>query len=173
MQEAATVTTPANDPAATSAWADRLEFITVVVLSVTTILTAWSAFESSKWGGAMSIAFSQASSARIEASRFAGTASTRSSTQVQIWTSWLVESPSDPEVAEFLESRFPEPLARAQTEWLAESPLENPSAPASPFDMPLLRPARERAGRARPMPAPTPSSPKRLPTTSAATTTRS
>ncbi|MGB7983002.1 MAG: hypothetical protein WCF36_19635 [Candidatus Nanopelagicales bacterium] len=125
---------PANEP--TSHWADRLEFITVVVLSVTTILTAWSAFESSKWGGAMSISFSQASSARIEASRLDGVATTRSSTQVQLWTSWLAESPADPEVADFLESRFPEPLATAHADWLATNPLQNPSAPASPFEMP-------------------------------------
>ncbi len=128
---------PAADAASSeSVWSDRLEFITVVVLSVTTILTAWSAFESSKWGGAMSISFSQASSARIEAARLDSVATTRASTQVQLWTSWLVESPADPEIAKFLESRFPEPLARAHTEWLATSPLENPSAPASPFEMP-------------------------------------
>ncbi len=132
---------PSEEPAAQSAdesttWSDRLEFITVVVLSVTTILTAWSAFESSKWGGAMSISFSEASSARIEASRLDGVATTRASTQVQLWTSWLVESPTDPEVAKFLENRFPEPLAQAHEEWLATSPLSNPSAPTSPFEMP-------------------------------------
>lgn len=42
----------------------------MIVLSVTAVLTAWSGFESSKWGGEMSIAFSQASTARIESARF-------------------------------------------------------------------------------------------------------
>ena len=42
----------------------------VVLLSVTTIAAAWSGFEASKSGGAMSIAFSQASAARVEATSF-------------------------------------------------------------------------------------------------------
>jgi len=49
-----------------------VETCSALLLSVTVILTAWSVFESSKWGGAMSIAFSQASSARIQANRAAG-----------------------------------------------------------------------------------------------------
>jgi hypothetical protein len=49
-----------------SAWQGRLELPTVVIPSVTTILTAWSAIPSSKWAGAMSIAFSLGSTARIE-----------------------------------------------------------------------------------------------------------
>lgn len=47
---------------------ERQELVAVVLLSITTVLTAWSGFQSSKWSGAMSIAFSQASSARIQAS---------------------------------------------------------------------------------------------------------
>src|SRR5215218_8770632 len=43
------------------------ETIALILLSVTAIMTAWCGFEASKWGGEMSIAFSQASSARIEA----------------------------------------------------------------------------------------------------------
>ena len=50
------------------------EIVTVFVLSITAVLTAWCGFEASKWGGEMSIAFSQASSARIQAAVADGTA---------------------------------------------------------------------------------------------------
>ena len=45
------------------------ETVVLVVLSITAVLTAWCGFESSQWSGEMSIAFSEASSARIEAAR--------------------------------------------------------------------------------------------------------
>lgn len=118
----------------------------VVVLSATTILTAWSGFQSSKWGGAMSISFAQASTARIEASRFDQTANSRASIQVGLWTAWLQQSQSDPKLADFLEQRFPEPLATAHTDWLATNPNKNAEAPDSPFAMPTyLLPEREAA----------------------------
>ena len=46
----------------------------LVLLAVTAILTARCGFESSKWGGEMSISFSRASTARIEAARQQGVA---------------------------------------------------------------------------------------------------
>src|SRR3954451_13537512 len=67
---------------------EALELVAVIVLAVTTILTAWSAFEASKWSGAMSIAFSEASGARIESARLDGTANARASNQIGLWTQW-------------------------------------------------------------------------------------
>jgi hypothetical protein len=115
----------------------RHEIIAVVLLSVTTILTAWSAFESSKWSGAMSIDFAQASTARIEASRLDGTANSRTALQVGVWTQWLtaVGNKND-RLADALSERFPEPLATAQRVWLRTDPKETGKAVSSPFEMP-------------------------------------
>ena len=68
--------------------ASRLELIGVILLSITAILTAWTAFQSSKWGGAMSISFAQASTARIEAARYDGLANRMTSVQVTLFTQW-------------------------------------------------------------------------------------
>ncbi|MGB9372950.1 MAG: hypothetical protein WCA82_02185 [Jiangellales bacterium] len=117
------------------------ELLVVVILSITTVLTAWSGFQSSKWGGAMSIAFSEASSSRIEAARQDGTANQRTALQVGLWTQWVNDvAAEDERLATFIEARFPEPLATAQRDWLATDPVAedgtvNPDAPASPFDM--------------------------------------
>jgi hypothetical protein len=116
------------------------EIIAVVLLSVTAILTAWSGFQSSKWGGAMSIAFSQASSARIEAARHDSDAVTRQAIQVGLFTQWVQSvGEKDTKVSTFISARFPEPLATAFKDWVATRPLVNPSAPRSPFDMPSYR----------------------------------
>lgn len=117
--------------------ADWRELVAVLLLSVTAILTAWTAFQSSKWSGAMSISFSQASTARIEASRFESNANRQLTIQVNLYTQWVTAVASeDTRLADYLRERFPEPLKAAATAWLELKPLENPDAPATPFEMP-------------------------------------
>jgi hypothetical protein len=115
----------------------RLELVAVIVLSTVTILTAWSAFQSSKWGGAMSIAFSQASSARIQAASLSGTANVRISNQIGLWTEWVTAvGQGDADLSNFLLDRFPEPLATAQEAWIAAGGVDAGPGAESPFDMP-------------------------------------
>jgi hypothetical protein len=114
----------------------RLELVAVIILSITTVLTAWSAFQSSKWSGAMSIAFSEASAARIESASLQGTANARITNQIGLWTQWAgATAVENSELATFLFDRFPEPLATAHADWLAAGGTAA-DAPASPFDMP-------------------------------------
>jgi len=116
---------------------DRRELVAVILLAVTAILTAWTGFQASKWSGAMSISFSQASAARIEAGRLEGTANRKQTIQVSLFTQWLdAYQGGDQELADFLEARFPEPLATAFPQWVADEPLQNPDAAPTPFDMP-------------------------------------
>ncbi len=123
-------------PQESDRWRARHEHVVVVLLSVTTILTAWSAFEASKWGGAMSIAFSEASSSRIAAGRLEADANRRLSVQTGLFTQWLqAYQADDQELADFLEERFPEPLATAFPVWLESEPLKNPDAAGTPFEL--------------------------------------
>lgn len=115
----------------------RLEFVAVIVLSAVTILTAWSAFQSSKWGGAMSIAFSRASTARIEASTLSGAADARTAIHVGLWTEWVAaKGQGDEPLAEFLLARFPEPLATAHAAWIDAGGVDSSTEQSSPFAMP-------------------------------------
>src|SRR4051794_19983525 len=65
------------------------EIITVVLLSITALFTAWSGYESSQWGGESSLAFGRSTAARIDASRYASDADIRQSTQVSLFTAWV------------------------------------------------------------------------------------
>src|SRR3954451_991082 len=88
---------------------DWRELTAVVLLSVTTILTAWVGFQSSKWGGAMSISFSQASTARIQATRFEGVANRKLSVQSTLFSQWATAYASgDTAPGDFFAHRFPE-----------------------------------------------------------------
>ncbi|MBM02365.1 MAG: hypothetical protein CMH43_01420, partial [Micrococcales bacterium] len=71
-----------------SSSADWRELVAVILISVTTILTAWTAFQASKWGGAMSTSFSQASAARIDAARLESDANQQASVQITLFTQW-------------------------------------------------------------------------------------
>ncbi|MGC5165520.1 hypothetical protein [Luteimicrobium sp. DT211] len=120
----------------TDRWPHVRETITVVVLSLTAILTAWSGFEASKWGGAMSIAFSQASSARIEASRDAAEASAAKQIDLSAFTLYVqAVAQHDTALEKFAEERFPDRFKPAFEEWLAAKPLKNPAAPKTPFEL--------------------------------------
>lgn len=110
------------------------ETVTVVLLAVTAVLTAWSGFESSKWGGEMSIAFSRASTQRIEASTERAHADAARSVDLQVFSLWLeAYATGDTVLEEFTRARFTEHFAPAFEEWIASRPLQNPDAAPSPF----------------------------------------
>ncbi|WP_338751125.1 hypothetical protein [Janibacter alittae] len=112
------------------------EMVIVMVLSLTAVLTAWSGFESSKWGGSMSINFSKASSQRIEASRQATHADAARAIDLQVFGIYLkAVSEDDQRLADFAQERFTPHFDVAFTEWKSTKPLKNPSAPKSPFEL--------------------------------------
>jgi hypothetical protein len=117
------------------------EVVTVVVLSVTAVLTAWSVFEASQWGGEMSIAFSKASSARIEASRHAAEADAARGYDLQTFAVWVqAVAQGDEPLAAFVRQRFSPQFAPAVDAWLATEPLQDADAPPSPFALPTYDP---------------------------------
>ena len=126
-----------SDTSPGNAGTDWRDLTAIVLLSITAILTAWCGFQSSKWGGAMSIAFSQASSARIEATRLDGVANRKMSIHVALFTQWLdAEQEGATELTDFLAARFPDPLAPAFQAWQDTDPTHNAEAPETPFVMP-------------------------------------
>lgn len=96
------------------------DIVTVLLLSTIAVLTAWCGFESSKWGGEMSIAFSQASSARIQAAAAEGEARDARQFDLQIYTQWVVATADErSRLAEYVQERFPERLRVAFDAWVA------------------------------------------------------
>lgn len=115
-----------------------LETWSAVLLSVTVILTAWSGFEASKWGGAMSIAFSQASSARIQANRAAGEATGARQVDLSIYALWVqMKAAGNEPAATYVRERFTDRFRVAFDDWVAQGGIRDPDhAPKSPFALP-------------------------------------
>jgi hypothetical protein len=96
------------------------ETVVLIVLSVTAVLTAWCGFESSKWGGEMSIAFSQASGSRIEAARQDGIANSARQADLTIWSVYIAaRAEGNTTLAAYAERRFTDHFAVAYRAWLA------------------------------------------------------
>ncbi len=112
-----------------------IETWSAVLLAVTVILTAWSGFQSSKWGGAMSISFSQASTARLEANRASGEASAARQADLSIYTLWLeTVAAGETKSSDYVAQRFTPWFTPAFDEWLSLGGITDPAnAPKSPF----------------------------------------
>ncbi len=108
------------------------DLIALVLLSMTAVLTAWCGFESSKWGGDMSISFSRASTARIEAAREQGVANNARQEDLTIWSVYVQAVAEDkPKLSGYVESRFTDHFKVAFDAWNAA---DRPTR--APFSMP-------------------------------------
>ena len=113
-----------------------VEFLSAVVLALATVATAWSAYQSTLWGGDEAVYRAAASSANVKAARYSGEALQRGSFHASLFVEWAAAiSQDNQDLADFLYERFPAELKRATDAWLATEPLENLDAPPSPFAM--------------------------------------
>ncbi|MFK4836750.1 hypothetical protein ACI3KY_13570 [Microbacterium sp. ZW T2_14] len=102
------------------------DIVGVFVLSITAVLTAWCGFESSKWGGEMSIAFSEASGARIQAASAENEARAAQQFDLSVYAQWvLAEGEGDEELAQYIQDRFQPWFAVAFDAWQADGMQEN------------------------------------------------
>ncbi|MCS0498336.1 hypothetical protein [Protaetiibacter mangrovi] len=102
-----------------------LDIAGVFMLSIVAVLTAWCGFESSKWGGEMSIAFSQASSARVQAVNAEGEARDNRAFDLAVYASWVeAKGAGDEALAAYVEERFPAEFATAFDAWRADGMVE-------------------------------------------------
>jgi hypothetical protein len=107
------------------------ETIVLVVLSITAVLTAWCGFESAKWSGEMSVAFSEASSSRIEAARQSGIANAARQADLSIWGVYVqARAQGDAALARYVEQRFTDHFRVAYRAWIAQG-----EPTAGPFKM--------------------------------------
>jgi len=141
------VTAP-QAPVSESGWYRHLDLVATILLAVATVLTAWSAFQSSQWGGVQAIAYSTAARERAESNQAATLAGQETTIDVMLFTDWLAALheegdallpepyvPDPGQYSGFLFERFRPEFKPAVHAWLAEDPLTDPAAPPSPFAM--------------------------------------
>jgi hypothetical protein len=114
-----------------------IDLLSATLMAVATIATAWCGYQSASWGGEQTAHDGRASTAIVRAGEFNNLALQKQSLHISIFSQWInAVSNDNTRLADFIFARFPEPLKSAATVWRATDPLNNPAAPATPFDMP-------------------------------------
>ncbi|MEE8537713.1 MAG: hypothetical protein V3S71_06855 [Acidobacteriota bacterium] len=133
----------------------NLELAATILMAIAAILTAWTAFQSTKWGGLQADSFAEAGAMRTESTRFSTLAGQQAQVDISTFTNWLIAlqadiragdvepPPSAPEyepapdtLSGFLFERFREEFRPAVHAWLNAEPFTDANAPATPFDIP-------------------------------------
>ena len=118
-------------------WEPLAEVIATLILALATLATAWSGYQSARWGGEQSIKYSQAGALRTESVRASTKAGQTAQVDIGLFTNWVnAFAVGNQELADFYENRFRPGFAVAFDAWMATDPKNNPDAPKFPFSMP-------------------------------------
>jgi hypothetical protein len=133
-------------------FSDRIELAATVLMAVAAVLTAWAAFQATKWSGVQADGYSQASAARTDSVKFTTVQSEHQGIDVQSFLQWLAAYDQDlreglvdptgtyvPEATThsgFIALRFREEFKPAFEAWMATRPVVNAEATGTPFDLP-------------------------------------
>jgi len=112
------------------------EILSATLLAVVAIGTAWSGFQSARWGGNQSIKFTRASALRVESTRASTLGGQWATIDVILFEGWVDAYVAENEnITDFYEDRFRDEFIPAFDAWVATDPINNPDAPSGPFLM--------------------------------------
>jgi hypothetical protein len=127
----------------------RYELAAVLLLSLTTLATAWSGYQAARWSGEQSQHYARASATRIKAQQQATAAGQLRIDDLLYFNEWLdARQAGDDGLARIYERRFRPAFVPAFRAWVAQKPFSDPNAVAGPLYMPQYRLA-EAAAAAR------------------------
>jgi hypothetical protein len=111
-----------------------LEFAAVFLLSIATLGIAWSGYQAAKWSGHQARDYAQASTARAHANRNATLAGQERIQDLLNFNRWLeVTNEGNTQLADLYHRRFRREFVPAFNAWIAQNPLNNPKAIATPL----------------------------------------
>jgi hypothetical protein len=124
---------------------DWLELAATVLLSMATIVAAWSAYQSTRWSGVQALATTAAAARRIEATQQYAVYSTQLQIDVTAFITFLEHRQmGDDAGAAFLRGRFRNEFTPAFEAWAALVP-EGEIPPGTPFDLSAYQPQAKRS----------------------------
>lgn len=111
-----------------------LELFAVLLLSLTTVATAWSGYQAARWSGEQSISYAQASATRIKAQQQSTRAGQLRLDDLQYFNGWLdARETGNARLERIYRRRFRPAFEPAFRAWLAQRPFTNPQAAPGPL----------------------------------------
>jgi hypothetical protein len=133
----------------------RFELFEAIVLAIAAMLTAWAAFQATKWSGEQTDNYSRAAAARTESAKASTRGGQLTVIDVNTFTSWIAAlgaedragqdngleddgtyTPQAGTESAFIYDRFRTEFRTAVDAWLATDPLSDPDASRTPFTLP-------------------------------------
>lgn len=129
---------------------DWIEVVAAVILAIATVASAWSAYQSSRWGGVEARNFSYANAKRILAAEKADIAEQDYALDVELFVAYShAMHRGEREYMEYLENvLFRDEMKVAVEAWMTNDPMNNPNAPETPFDLPEYKSASKEKSQA-------------------------
>ncbi len=126
-----------------------LELGAILLLSLTTLATAWSGYQAARWSGEQSQHYARASATRIKAQEQSTAAGQLRIDDLLYFNGWLdARRSGNQQLAAVYRRRFRPEFVPAFRAWIAQRPFTNPDAIAGPLYMPEYRLAQtERSKR--------------------------
>jgi hypothetical protein len=113
---------------------DALEIASAIIISIGGLGASWASYQAGLWDGEQAAHYTRANALRVQASRAALEGDALAAVETQMFGAWLdAKARGEEQLAAFYQARFPEGMKPAFNAWLASRPLQNPSAPATPF----------------------------------------
>jgi hypothetical protein len=117
-----------------------LEIVAVLLMSVTTLATAWSGYQAARWSGEQSQNFARASAVRIKAQQMQTAAGQTRIDDLLYFNGWLdARQAGNQALANVYERRFRPEFVPAFRAWIAQRPFTNPRAVPGPLYMPQYK----------------------------------
>mgnify|MGYP001826022560 CR=1 FL=1 len=114
-----------------------VEIIATIILGLATLATAWSGYQSARWGGVQAANFNRAGAMRTESVRASNQAGQLVQIDVAIFMNWInAFADENDALADFYEERFSDRFTPAYSAWIESDPRNNPEADQSPFSLP-------------------------------------
>jgi hypothetical protein len=118
-----------------------LELAAVLLLSLTTLATAWSGYQAARWSGEQSQLYARASATRIKSQQQSTAAGQRRIDDLLYFNGWLdARQSGNARLAAIYRRRFRPEFVPAFNAWIAQRPFTNPKAIAGPLYVPQYRP---------------------------------
>jgi hypothetical protein len=119
------------------------EFAATFLLAIATLGIAWSGYQAARWNGLQAQRYAQANTLRAQENRLSTAAGQDRLQDLLNFNRWLdVSTQGNQQLADLYVRRFRPEFLPAFVAWVAQDPLHNQSAIASPLLMPQYHPAK-------------------------------
>jgi hypothetical protein len=125
----------------------RVELLAAIMLSIATVVTAWSAYQATRWSGDQAENYTRASATRTESVRNSTLANRQILIDVDTFLNWLDAMQSgDRDLADDIHDRMRQEFLPAFNAWLATGP-RGTIPDGTPFELPEYRLAAEQEAK--------------------------